>query len=212
MIGPALRLRVFDRLARRDPERVDRFLAVVRRDLIGRRGDQVEMRVEALGHEGGRDPVRERHHRVERDVEIVGLGDPAECRRAREQIAAVAGLERAHPRFGQKLRFAPTAGEQHAALLEGFAHRGDAHREVLVVEVCATGAARAQRRIAVGGIDLAAREHQRALREVDLVVALHHEDLETAAIVAQQQYGGGGDGRLRFVCHGWGMMAQGVMR
>src|SRR5262249_6643996 len=48
-----LRARVLDGPVDGDPERVDRLAPVVRGRLVGRRGDQIEVGVEALGHELG---------------------------------------------------------------------------------------------------------------------------------------------------------------
>src|SRR5215216_6602365 len=54
-------LAALQRLARRDPDRVGGFLAVMGADLFGRRGSKEKPGVEPLGHALGRDPVRIGH-------------------------------------------------------------------------------------------------------------------------------------------------------
>jgi hypothetical protein len=73
---------------------------------------------------------------------------------------------------------AALARQEDAALLEGLAHAGDAELQLLVGTLVGVGAARAQARIAVGVLELAAGKDQRAGEGIDRLVAHHHEDFE----------------------------------
>ena len=63
--------------------------AVVRAELADRRRHQEEMRVEALGHPLRRDPVRERHHQVGGEHQVLAADDVGEGRLAFQQARAV---------------------------------------------------------------------------------------------------------------------------
>ena len=86
-------------LLRRDPEAFHRLAAVVRAELGHRRGDQEEMRVEALRHDLRRDPVGERHHQVGGQHQVFLAHDVDERGLALEQRRAV-GLDQAVRRIG----------------------------------------------------------------------------------------------------------------
>ena len=95
---------------------VDRLPPVVGERLVGRREGQEEMGVEALRHEGGRDPVGEGNEPVDcRDERLAGheLGEG----RAAVERATRAGRDELVP--------AARARDQHAAFLERLADRGD---------------------------------------------------------------------------------------
>ncbi len=79
---------------------------------------------------------------------------------------------------------AALARQQDAALLERLAHAGDAELQFGVTRLFSVAAARAQPRIAVGVLELAAGEDQRAGEGIDLVMAHHHEDFEGRRSVA----------------------------
>ena len=53
-----------------DPNGVDGLRAVVAAELVCRCGGDVEVRVEALGHEGGRDPMRKRDEGVAGEAQV----------------------------------------------------------------------------------------------------------------------------------------------
>src|SRR5437660_7578671 len=63
-------LTAFERLARRDPDRVGGFLAVMGAGLFGRRGGEEEPGVEPLGHALRRDPVRIGYELVQRQHHV----------------------------------------------------------------------------------------------------------------------------------------------
>src|SRR4051794_27535289 len=58
-------------LARRNPDRVGRFLAVMGAGLLGRSGGEKEPGVEPLRHALRRDPVRIRHQLIEREQQTI---------------------------------------------------------------------------------------------------------------------------------------------
>jgi hypothetical protein len=154
--------------------------------LIRRRGGEKEMRVEALGHDRRRDPVRIGRQQIERQNEVFVREHVGECapRRSGDEAGAARAVD--------KRRRAARAGEQHAAFLEGFANGGDAEGSGGGVEAVHGGATqRIAGDLRVAGIEAAAGEHERAGGEIDLVVAHHHEDLEPGRAVAQQENRGG---------------------
>jgi glutamate dehydrogenase (NADP+) len=174
------------RLAGVDPDGIDGLAAVVHRQLIRRRGGEKEMRVEALGHDRRRDPVRIGRQQIERQNEVFVREHVGECapRRSGDEAGATRAVD--------KRRRAARAGEQNAAFLEGFADSGDAEgarRDVQTVHGGAADGVGSQRRIL--RIEAAAGKDQRAGGEIDLVVAHHHEDLEPGRAVAQQENRGG---------------------
>ena len=130
--------------------------------LVGRRGGEEEMRVEALGHGDRRDPMREMG-------EAVAIGHQPAVEQHGGEVA-----------FGR--RWGARGSEQDPAFLPGLADRGDAESQVRV----------AAGQHGVGGFDAPARENQGTGGEVDLVVTHHHEDFKPTRPVAQQQDGGGG--------------------
>ena len=155
------------------------------RDLVGGGGDNIEMRVEAFGQRLGRDPVGERDQRVEPKLEVFRRNDLI------EGAAFVLAGDIVHPLALQPTRRAAASGKQHAGLLESLAHRRNAHRALAAVEP-------GRGDVAIGGIDGAAGKHQRAGGELDLPVALDHENLEPARSVADHQHGGGEAGKNGF--------------
>src|SRR5215468_4758103 len=71
--GATAGLGLVDRLLRGDPHRVDRLRPVVQGDLVFRRLGEKEPSVEALGREGGRDPVGVGHHEIGGELEVLRL-------------------------------------------------------------------------------------------------------------------------------------------
>ena len=69
---------------------------------------------------------------------------------------------------GDHRALAALARQQDAALLERLAHAGDAELQLVVRDLVGAAAARAQARIAVGVLELAAGKHQRAGEGIDL--------------------------------------------
>ena len=131
------------------------------------------MRIEALGHVGGRDPVGEMDQRI-------GGG--------RQRVLGQHGVKIAiagQAVFGQHVVAA--AGQQQPRLLERLADRGDAE-------------GLAQRRI--GLLHPPAGEDQGTAGEIDGTVAHDHEDLQPLHAIAQQQDGAGRAGRRRLIRHG----------
>ena len=151
-----------------DPHRVDRFRAVMQRDLVLRCLGQEEPGVEALRREDRRDPVRERRHQVGRDLEVLGLHQIDDARLVLGELGAPALLDALEIGGGDQGALAALARQQDAALLERLAHAGDAELELVGRDLVGAGAACAQPRIAVGVLELAAGEHQRAGEGVDL--------------------------------------------
>ncbi len=84
-------------------------------------------------------------------------------------------------------------GQQDPSLLEGLSNSPNPEHPLDWVQFFPADRPFRPGLVLVAGVGLAARENQRAGREVDLVVALYHQHLEFR-LVAQQQYGGG---RLR---------------
>ena len=136
-------LAAFQRLARRHPDRVGGFLAVMGADLFRRRGGEEEPGIEPLRHALRRDPVRIGHEFVERQHHAVVGQHLEEADLAVAEVGAMRGLDLAGP-FGidQRLR-SLRPRQQDAAFLKGFADRGDAEAQRGLVEPLA---ARIQRR------------------------------------------------------------------
>ncbi len=85
--------------------------------------------------------------------------------------------------------------QQDAALLEGFADRGDPEgQRVDVQSVGVRAVFRASGQFEIGFLYPSPRKHQGAPSEVDRVMAHDHEDLQAGGAVAQQQDRGGGSG------------------
>ena len=144
------------------------------------------MRVEALGHVLGRDPVGEAGERVGREFKVFRLRHLGHGGAVLLQRQAPALRNGREPVRRHIVLAAPLAGEQHAGFLERLAHAGRPDRQRGVGERLAAAAAGAQPGIAVRLLHLAAGEHQRAGGEVDAVVAHHHEDLDAARPVAAE--------------------------
>ncbi len=166
----------------------------MQRDLVLRRLGEEEPGVEAPGREGWRDPVRERRHEVGGDLEILGFGQVDDRRLVLGELGAPARLDTLQLGGRNHRPLAALARQQDAALLEGLTHAGDAEFQFGGAALFSTAAARAQPRIAVGILELATGKDQRAGEGVDLVMAHHHEHLESRAGVAglrraQQKHG-----------------------
>ena len=102
-------------------------------------------------------------------------------------------LQRFQALTGDELAAAGFPGEQHAAFLEGLANRCHLHR--LHVGICRGAVEQAiQIRVEICVIRLATGEHEGAGGKVDLVVADHHENLQTVGAVPQHQDGRGRNG------------------
>ena len=102
-----------ERLARRHPDRVGGFLAVVRADLFRRRRRQKEPGVEALRHFLRRDPVRVGHQKIERQHQIV-LNAGSARRSPRRRTTACDGKRR----FRRPMRRRSTGSIRAAAPAE----------------------------------------------------------------------------------------------
>src|SRR6267142_6790753 len=119
-------LATFECLARRDPDRIGGFLAVMGADLFRRRGRKEEPGVEPFWHALRRDPVRIGHEFVERQHHAVVGQHLEEADLAVAKVGAVRGLDLAGA-LGIDQRFrALRPRQKDTALLEGFADRSDA--------------------------------------------------------------------------------------
>ncbi len=169
----------FQRLARRHPDRVGGFLAVMGADLRGRCGGEEEPGVEALGHAFGRDPVRIGHEFVERQHHAVVGQHLEKGGVAVAEVGAVRGLDLAgFPGIDQRF-FPLRPRQQDAAFLKSFADRGDAEAQGRFIEpLPARIKLRRGDDFLVALVDAAARKHQGAGIEVDFIMANHHEDLD----------------------------------
>src|SRR5580765_3445610 len=98
------------------------------------------------------------------------------------------------------------AREKDSGLLECFADRGGAQRAHRAGPAVTTVREISQSGVVVALVDLAAGKDERAGNEVDLVMALDHEDFKSVRPIADQNDRGGGyrrDGWLLVdVCHG----------
>ncbi len=130
-----------DRRLGADPYRVDRLRSVMQRDLVFRRLGQEEPGVEALRHEGRRDPVGEGHHEVGGELEILGLDQVDDGRLVPGQLGAPALLDAQKVGGGDHGALAALAGQQDAAFLEGLAHAGDAEFELAISDPVGAAAA-----------------------------------------------------------------------
>ena len=127
-------LAAFERLARRHPDRVGGFLAVMGADLCRRRRGEEEPGIEPLRHALGRDPVRVGHQFVERQHHAVVGQHLEEADLAVAEVGAMRRLDFAGASgIDQRLR-ALRPRQQDAALLESFADRGDTEAERDLVE------------------------------------------------------------------------------
>lgn len=148
----------------------------MQRHLIGRRFGQEEPGVEALGHEGRRDPVREGRHELGRELEVLGLDQVEDAGFVLGKLGAPAFLDRLEIGGSDQRLLPALARQQHAALLERLAHAGDTELELIVADLVGAARAGAQALVAIGVLELAAGEHQRAREGIDLVMTHHHED------------------------------------
>ena len=135
--------------------------------------------------------MREGHQFFTGQFEVFGFQHVGDA-----EVALVQRLAVARPEFGQAGRseqalLAARSREQDAALLEGFAYRGDTQGDLLGCQAGNAGAAQAHSRIFIAHRELAAGEDQGPGGKVDLVVTHHHEDFQGLGAVAQQQDGGG---------------------
>ena len=159
-----------------------------------RRERYEEMRVEALGHHLGRDPVREMHKMIAGEPQIFLLDQIAQAHLAFFERLAV-GVEPCEAMFVDEFAGLPVAREQDARFFESFADRSRGQRAHFgrpgggAVHVLAEHGIE----IAFGGF--AAGKDQRAGGEIDLVMPLHHEDFETVGAVADEQNRGCRDRR-----------------
>ena len=97
----------------------------MQRRLIGRRGDQEEVGVEALGSQLGRDPVREGNQEIAGEREVFGVDDLAQGDLPVVQGVAMPALDLSQALAGDELARGPKPCQQDPALLEGLANRGD---------------------------------------------------------------------------------------
>ena len=118
------------------------------------------------------------HHHVGGELEVLGLDQVDDGGLVLGELLAPAVLDALEVGGGDHRALAALARQEDAALLEGLAHAGDAELQLLVGALVGMGAACAQARIAVGVLELAAGEDQRAGEGIDRLVAHHHEDFE----------------------------------
>src|SRR6266404_4919866 len=188
----------FERFARRYPDRIGGFLAVVGAGLLRRRGGEKEPGIEPFWHALRRDPMRIRHQLVERQQHSVIGEHFQESGLALAQGGAVGGFDLAGALcIDQRLRSAWTR-QQDAALLKGFTDRRDPETQGGGIEAFSAGIKLWPRDdLLIALVDAATGKHQRARVKVDFIMAHHHEDLDLAfaiypGAVAQQQDGGRG--------------------
>src|ERR1700676_240912 len=201
-------------LARRHPDRIGVFLAVVGAGLLWRCRGKKEPGVEPLWHALRRDPVRVGHKFIECQQQSVVGENFQKGQLALAQRGAIGSFDLAGAlRVDQGVRPAPPR-QQDAALLKGFADRGDPETYSPGIKPLAAGIKlRSGDDLLVALVDAAAGKHQRARVKVDLIMAYHHEDLDLirGCAVARQQGGGrgtGGDGfgghELSLLPSSWG--------
>jgi hypothetical protein len=166
-------------------------VTVVHAELIGRCPGNVEERIEALGHESRRDPVGERHQAAAVEQQILGLEHVGHRDLAAIQTAAVLRAERLEALGRDRIAVGAATGEQDSGFLEGLADRTHTQRDLVRRQPVDPAAARVHAGFAVARCELAAGKHHRTRREVDLLVAHDHEDLESLRAVAQKQDRGG---------------------
>src|SRR3954451_16852775 len=189
------------RLARRKPNRVGGFLAVMRADLLRRCGSKKEPGVEPLRHALRRDPVRIGHQFVHCQQHLVLWEYIQKRRLALAEGSAMGSLELGGTLgIDQRVRsFRPR--EQNATFLEGLADRSDSKTQGSAVQPLAAGIEPGPgNNLLIALIDAAAGKHQRARIEIDLIVAHHHEQFDFIGSAAAQQQDGGGGTR----CYGVG--------
>jgi hypothetical protein len=170
------------------PEAVGDLVVVVRAALVLGEGEEEEARVEAAGLGLGGDPAGPRDERVEGQASAArdeGVGEGAAALELGAHGEDVGVGERVHE------------GED-GRLFEGLAAGGDGEgaRGGAVVrhEGCARvriGRERGPRVGGVGGVDLAAGEHDGAPEERGLLVPEHAEDLEARGGRSEDDDGGG---------------------
>ena len=177
--------RILDHLPRPDPDRVDIFMTIMAGNLIVRATRQIEMRVEALGHHLGGDPVGEVREIVAGQVQIALIDQIAKCQRL--------GIEPIAPGIrnfgGRNRRTAAPPCQQDAGLFKDLANRSRAQHRLLSGLLLVGGEPADHTLVRILRIDLAARKNQRPGRKIDLVVAHDHEDLQPLGAVAQQHDG-----------------------
>ena len=114
---------------------------------------------------------------------------------------AVATLEGAETRAADELRRAAFTCEQHPALLEGLTDRGHTYLASGGVQTLGPHERRRAALDVIARVRLPAGEDERAGRELDAVVALHHEELEPVDPVTHEHDGRREDGGHAFA-HG----------
>ena len=156
----------------------------MQRDLVLRCFRQEEPGVEALRHEGRRDPVRIGRHQIGRDLEILGLDQIDDARLVLGELGAPALLDPLEVGGPDQGALAALAGQQDSAFLERLAHAGDAELELCIVDPVGATTPGPQRLVAIGLLELAAREDQRPGEGIDLMVPHDHEHFERRARIA----------------------------
>ena len=118
------------------------------------------------------------HHHVGGELEILGLDQVDDAGLVLGELLAPAVLDALQVGGGDHRALAALARQKDAALLEGLAHAGDAELQLPGRDLVRAATTGAQARIAVGVLELAAGEDQRAGEGIDRLVAHHHEDFE----------------------------------
>ncbi len=104
------------------------------------------------------------------------------------------GLQRIDFHARYEVMGAALAGQQNPALFEGFANGRRAQGQPGVVQRVRTPGMGAHFGSIIARIDLAARKNQRARGEIDLVMAHHHQHLQVALVLPDEENCGGGCG------------------
>ncbi len=149
------------------------------------------MRVEALGHVRRRDPVRKMDELIQRQPQIFLAQHIGEYGFALVEQSAVM-LQIGKPLAGDEIAVTRVTRQKDAGFLESLADRAGAHCTHGIRPAFAAVEKFVELRVGIALFDLAAREHERARDEIDLVMALHHEDFEAAWCVPEQEYRGCG--------------------
>jgi hypothetical protein len=160
-------------------------MAVMRTELAFRRGGNEEMRVEALGHHVRRYPAGVADELVGSEAKSIRLQKVGQRQFLRIEIGAerVEGVDI----LVEQCRASRLARQKDAALLEGLADGAGREREF---------PRRHRRRRRRSGPVAADRGHpgpafrpedQRTRSEIDLVMALYHEDLDPGVAVTDEK-------------------------
>jgi len=150
------------------------------------------MRVEAFGHQLGRDPVGKGHQLIAGQLQSFVAHQLQQRRSFLAQGLAI-GVVAIAVGCDQR-RLARGIRQQQAAFLEGLPDRRHPQRRLFGGQSFESTAMGMQDRIVIGAMHLAARKHQRAARKINLLMTQHHEYFQALPAITQQHDGGGGFG------------------